>query len=102
MVVSQTFLFAMVSASANLGNHSFKAGYFPDNVELRKFYAMPILFESSLTLGSAAKVPDVNDFNIPAVYYRELRGLDGHPARFLPVNSTRARQANVLQIDFMF
>jgi hypothetical protein len=36
MVVSQPFLFAMVSASASLGNHSFKSGYFPDNVELRK------------------------------------------------------------------
>ena len=60
---------------------------------------MPVLFDSGLTLGSAAKVPDVNDLNIPAVYYRELRGLDGHPARFLPVNFTRARQMNVLQTD---
>ncbi len=56
-------------------------------------------FDSGLTLGFAAKVPDVNDLNIPAVYYRELRGLDGHPARFLPVNFTRARQMNVLRTD---
>jgi hypothetical protein len=42
-MVAQIFL-AMVSASASIGNHSFKAGYFPDNVELRKSGCSAILF----------------------------------------------------------
>ena len=42
----------MVTASASIGNHSYKAGYFPDNVELRKSYwyvIFPITIKNSFS-----------------------------------------------------